>query len=139
MFRLEDPSTGVKCLAWSEAYGKYSSILKNDELLIIDGRVESAEGQDITVIMQDARSLIEARSRNARSVNIALPPTQLDEDYLHSLLTLLHSESGKCEVYLDVRIDELKVRLYSEPVRIQGSSRIENELRARGCEVEWTV
>ncbi|MBA3353415.1 MAG: DNA polymerase III subunit alpha [Blastocatellia bacterium] len=139
MFRLEDPSTGVKCLAWSEAYGKYSSILKNDELLIIDGRVESAEGQDITVIMQDARSLIEARSRNARSVNIALPPTPLDEDYLHSLLTLLHSESGKCEVYLDVRIDELKVRLHSEPVRIQGSSRIENELRARGCEVEWTV
>lgn len=139
MFRLEDPSTGVKCLAWSEAYGKYSSILKNDELLIIDGRVESAEGQDITVIMQDARSLIEARSRNARSVNIALPPNQLDEDYLHSLLTLLHSESGKCDVYLDVRIDELIVRLHSEPVRIQGSSRIESELRARGCEVEWTV
>jgi DNA polymerase-3 subunit alpha len=52
MFRLEDRSTGVKCLAWSEAYGKFSSILKNDELLIIDAKIESAEGQDITVILK---------------------------------------------------------------------------------------
>ena len=139
MFRLEDQSTGVKCLAWSEAYGKFSQILKNDELLIVDGRVESAEGQDITIILQDARSLIESRSRNARSVNIGLPANRVDEEYLHSLLSLLNAESGKCEVYLDVKVDDLNVRLRSEPVRIQGSSRLEAELRSRGCEVTWTL
>jgi DNA polymerase-3 subunit alpha len=139
MFRLEDQSTGVKCLAWSEAYGKYASVLRNDELLIVDGRVESAEGQDITIIVQDARSLVEAKSRNARSVTIALPPNRLDEDYLHDLLTILNAETGKCEVYLDVKLDDVNVRLHSEPVRIQGSSRLENDLRSRGCDVNWVL
>ena len=139
MFRLEDQSTGVKCLAWSEAYGKHSQILKNDELLIVDGRVESAEGQDITIIVQDARSLIEAKSRNARSVNIALPAGRIEDDYLHEILSILNSETGKCEVYLDLKLDDVNIRLHSEPVRIQGSSRLEAALRSRGCDVEWTM
>jgi len=139
MFRLEDQSTGVKCLAWSEAYGKYASVLKNDELLIVDARVESAEGQDITIILQDARSLVEAKSRNARSVNISLPGNKVDDNYLHDLLAVLHAQSGKCEVYLDLKLDDVKVRLRSEPVRVEGSSRLENELRNRGCEVDWVM
>ena len=139
MFRLEDQSTGVKCLAWSEAYGKHASVLKNDELLIVDARVESAEGQDITIILQDARSLVEAKSRNARSVNIALPANRIDENYLHDILAVLHAESGKCEVYLDLKLEDVKVRLRSEPVRVQGSSRLETELRNRGCEVDWVM
>ncbi|HKP68486.1 MAG TPA: DNA polymerase III subunit alpha [Pyrinomonadaceae bacterium] len=139
MFRLEDQSTGVKALAWSEAYGKHMSVLKNDELLIIDARVESAEGQDITIIMQEARSLVEAKPRNARSVNIALPANRIDDNYLHDLLGVLHAESGKCEVYLDLKLDDVNVRLRSEPVRIQGSSRLETELRNRGCEVNWIL
>ena len=139
MFRLEDQSTGVKVLAWSEAYGKHVSVLKNDELLIVDARVESAEGQDITIIMQEARSLVEAKSRNARSVNIGLPASRVDENYLHDLLAVLHAETGKCEVYLDLKLDDVNVRLHSEPVRVQGSSRLENELRIRGCEVNWVM
>lgn len=140
MFRLEDQSTGVKCLAWSEAYGKYSSVLKNDELLIVEGRVESAEGADITIIAQEARSLVEAKSRNARSVTIAIPTDRsLDENYLHELLSVLNAETGKCEVYLDLKFDDVSVRLHSEPVRIQGSSRLEADLRNRGCEVEWVM
>ncbi len=63
MFRFEDESGGVKCLAWSEAYGKFSHLLKNDELLIVEGRVESAEGMDITIILSEARSLREALAR----------------------------------------------------------------------------
>jgi DNA polymerase-3 subunit alpha len=137
MFRLEDQSTGVKCLAWAEAYGKFSQILKNDELLIVEGRVESAEGQDITIILSEARSLVEAKSRNARSVSIAIPQSKLDEEYLHGLLSLLNAETGKCEVFLDIALDDVKVKLHSEPVRVQGSSRLEAELRSLGCDVNW--
>ena len=139
MFRLEDQSTGVKCLAWSEAYGKFSQILKNDELLIVEGRVESAEGQDITIILNDARSLVEAQSRNARSVNISLPPNKIDDEYLHDLLTVLNNASGKCEVYFDLKIDDLEVKLHSQPIRVQGSMRLESELRNRGCDVNWVL
>jgi DNA polymerase III subunit alpha len=139
MFRLEDESTGVKCLAWSEAYGRFSSILKNDELLIIDGRIESAEGQDITVIVADVKSLKEALPRNARSVDISLPPDRIDDDYLHELLSVLNDSTGRCEVYFDLRLDDLKVKLHSQPIRVQGSANLESQLRNRGCEVNWVL
>ena len=139
MFRLEDRSTGVKCLAWSEAYGKFSSILKNDELLIIDAKIESAEGQDITVILSEARSLTEALPKNAKSVDITLPANKIDDEFLHDLLSVLNDASGKTEVYLDLMIDDVKVKLHSQPIRIQGSSRLETQLRNRGCEVNWIL
>ena len=139
MFRLEDQSTGVKVLAWSEAYGKFAQILRNDELLVIEGRVESAEGQDITIILSEARSLVEEQSRNARSVNISLPPGRIDDEYLHDLLTLLNNASGKCDVYIDLAIDDVTVKLHSQPIRVQGSTWLETKLRGKGCEVEWLL
>lgn len=139
MFRFEDESAGVKVLAWSEAYGKFSQLLKNDELLIIEGRVESAEGQDITIILSEARSLKEALPGNAKSVDITLPAKKVDDEYLQELLSILNSASGKCEVYLDVFVDDLKVKLHSQPIRIQGSTHLENQLRNRGCDVNWIL
>jgi hypothetical protein len=108
-------------------------------LLVIDARVESAEGQDITVILSDARSLVEAQSKNARSVNISLPTDRLSDEYLHDILTVLNNASGKCDVYLDLIVDDLNVKLHSKPIRIQGSLRLESELRNRGCEVSWVL
>ena len=139
MFRFEDESGGVKCLAWSEAYGKFAQLLKNDELLIIEGRVESAEGLDITIILNEARSLKEALPGNAKSVDITLPSQQVNDDYLHELLSILNAASGKCEVYLDLRVDDLKIKLHSQPIRIQGSTYLETQLRNRGCDVNWIL
>jgi hypothetical protein len=52
-------------------------LIKNDEVLIVDGKVESAEGQEITFIVSDVRSLADAVPRNARSMSIRL----LKEDF----------------------------------------------------------
>ena len=139
MFRLEDQSTGVKCLAWSEAYGRFSQILKNDELLIVYGRIESVEGQDITIIVSEAKSLKEALPRNARSVDITLPSNKLDDEYLHELLSVLNDATGRCEVYFDLLLDDVRVKLHSQPIRVQGSSHLESQLRNRGCEVNWIL
>ena len=139
MFRLEDESTGVKCLAWSEAYGRFSNILKNDELLIVDGRIESAEGQDITIIVADVKSLKEALPKNARSVDITLPSSRLDDEFLHELLAVLNDATGRCEVFFDLQLDDARVKLHSQPIRIQGSRHLESQLRNRGCEVNWVL
>jgi len=139
MFRLEDRSSGVKCLAWSEAYGRYSQILKNDELLIVDGRIESVEGQEVTIILSEAKSLREALPKNAKSVDITLPANRLNDEYLHELLSVLNDASGRCEVYFDLLVEDLRVKLHSQPIRIQGSSHLESQLRNRGCEVNWVL
>jgi DNA polymerase-3 subunit alpha len=138
-FRLEDQSMTVKCLAWSDAYDKFGEFLKDDEIVIVEGRVESAEGQDITLIVSDARSLHEQISRNARAVSITLPKRVPDENYLSDLFSTLNEFTGRCDVILNMTIDCVEVSIQSGPIRIQGSHRIETALKERGCSVSWIL
>jgi DNA polymerase III subunit alpha len=140
ILRLEDQSSGVKCLIWAEAFSKYSDLLKNDEIIIVEGRVESNEGQEITLIVNEARLLADAVPLKARQLSITLPEKGLDEQYYEELFSLLSRGQGKCEVFLNVRIEEnIKMKIYSMPLRIQGASRLEKDLRERNCEVEWVL
>lgn len=139
MFRLEDQSAGFKCLAWSEAYQKLAGVFKNDALIIVEGRVESAEGADITFIVSDARPLEDAVPRNAKAVNLTLPNRDLDDEYFYDLLAILNSASGKCEVFINLPLEQAEAKLYLPPIRIQGSGKMETDLRARGCEVNWVL
>lgn len=138
IFRLEDQSTGVKCLAWSEAYTKFADQLKEDELLIIDGKVESNEGQEITLIMEEARKLADAIPLKAQNVSIALPEKNLDEKTLEDIFKILSRNHGKCMVNLDLLLDgNVSLKIESQPLRIQGSSDLEKDLKEKGCRVSW--
>lgn len=140
IFRLEDQSTGVKCLAWADAYTKYAEFLKEDALLIVEGRVESNEGQEITLIMEDARLLADAVPQKARNLSITLPQKPFDETFFEKLFTILSRNKGHCEVHLSFVLDEkISLKMLSMPLRTQGSSRIEQDLREHGCQVTWIL
>jgi DNA polymerase-3 subunit alpha len=140
IFRLEDQSAGVKCLAWSESYSKHSEILKDDEIIIVEGKVEANDGTEITVILEEAKRLADAVPQKAKHLLISLPLEGYSESYLDSLLTLLSRDKGKCEVFLNLALGKnLNVRIYSQPLRIQGSKNLENELKTKGCGVDWVL
>jgi DNA polymerase-3 subunit alpha len=140
IFRLEDQSAGVKCLAWSESYAKHAELLKDDEIIIVEGKVEASDGTEITVIMEEAKRLADAVPQKARHLLISLPLEEYNESYLDALLTLLSREKGKCEVFLSLELEKaLNVRVYSQPLRIQGSKNLENELQTKGCRVNWVL
>lgn len=138
-FRLEDQSTGIKCLLWSEAYGKFSELLADDALLIVEGKVETADGQDVTMIVSDVRSLHASVSRHARELAIILPSADFSVDFLDEIHSLLNRESGRCEVSITIPINGFVAKLLSGPIRVAGSVRLENDLKARGCSVKWIL
>ncbi|HEX8286840.1 MAG TPA: DNA polymerase III subunit alpha [Pyrinomonadaceae bacterium] len=140
IFRLEDQSGGVKCLAWSEAFVKYSDYLKDDEVLIVEGKVESTEGQEITLILGEAKRLADAVPLKAREVSITMPSEVFDESYFEEIFSLLSKSHGKCEVLLSfVTSENVCLEMRSQPLRIQGSSGLENELKNKGCRVSWVL
>ena len=140
IFRLEDQSAGVKCLAWSESYSKHSEILKDDEIIIVEGKVEASDGTEITVILEEAKKLADAVPQKARHLLISLPLEEYNETYLDGLLTLLSRDKGKCEVFLSLELEKaMSVRIYAQPLRIQGSKSLENELKTKGCRVDWVL
>ena len=136
-FRFEDRSGGVKCLVWAEAYGKFASAIKDDSLLIIEGKVEAVDGQEITLIVEDVKDLADARPRNARSVVITLP--SLVEDRLNEIYSALSNSQGRCDVVFKALVGGTEVKLQSQILRVEGSARLERELSSRGCSVEWAM
>lgn len=140
IFRLEDQSAGVKCLAWSESYAKFSEMLRDDEILIVDGKIEANDGTEITLILEETKRLADAVPQKAKNLLITLPSEEFGEKYLDELLTSLSKNTGKCEVFLNFALKkDLSVRIYSQPLRIQGSKGLENDLKSKGCGVEWVL
>jgi DNA polymerase III alpha subunit len=129
----------VKCLTWSEAFEKYSGYLKDDELLIVEGRVESADGQEITLIVNEVRSLGDAIPSKARQMSVTLPPGKTNNAFLDQLCAVFNTNHGRCEVYLNMVVDEVAVKMEYQPNRIQGSRKLERDLTEMGCAVEWVL
>ena len=140
IFKLEDQSTGVKCLAWSEAFTRFSDSLKDDELLIVTGRVESAEGQEITLILEDVQKLDDAVPSKAQKLFITFEEIKLDERNLEEIFAVLSRHQGKCNVYLNLLMkNNISVNLLSQPLRVSGTRNLENELFRRGCRIRWEL
>ncbi|MEW6362075.1 MAG: DNA polymerase III subunit alpha [Pyrinomonadaceae bacterium] len=136
-FRLEDTGGGVKCLVWSDAYTKLASLLADDRLLIIEGRIEAVDGQDVTVIVESAENLADASLKAARKVIVTLPAADCGEDFLNDVYSIICDSPGQCDVIFRVPLDNFEVLLQSQIFRIEGSTRIESALAERGCRVEW--
>jgi DNA polymerase III subunit alpha len=138
IFKLEDQSKSVKCLGWSEAYTKYAESLKEDQLLIVTGKVESTEGQEITLILEEVQKLEDAFPMKAQKMTITLPESKAEISLLEELFALLSRNRGKCNVYFDLQFSNgISVNILSNPLQIQGSISLENELKKKGCQVFW--
>lgn len=140
IFKLEDQSSGAKCLAWSETYSKHAEMLKDDEIIVIDGRVESVDGQEVTVIINQAQRLADLVPMRSRKLEVRLAQKNCDNDYLDEMVKLLSRNNGKCEVELLVDLDEMvSVKVFSQPLRIQGNYSLEEKLVAKGCRLRWIL
>jgi DNA polymerase-3 subunit alpha len=136
-FRLEDQTAVVNCLVWSDAYNKFGELIQNDELLIVEGRVESADGADITFIVDEADILTEAAQKNASSVTLTLPANASEPSHFEAIFEILSRNHGKCEVFLNFAAGDVDVKIAAVPLRVQGSKDLEIALRSKGCDVKW--
>jgi len=135
--RLEDRSGGAKCVAWSEAYTKYSDLLQDDNLVVISGKLEASENQEITIIISDVTSLSEAAMANARSIAIDIPAKAVRREQLEELFVLLTKTPGQCEVFLNLAADGMDVRLHSPTTRVQLTAAILDGIKGFGLDAKW--
>ena len=138
-FRLEDQSGGIKCIAWGEAFGRISGLLRDDELIIAEGRVEASEGQEETLIINDIKLLADAEPMRAREAVIRLPDSIYREEFYERVFALLGEQRGECGIRLRVPAGSVETEMEMPHIRIKGSALLANELHELGCEVRWMV
>ena len=138
-FRLEDQSGGIKCIAWGETFGKIASMLRDDELVIAEGRIEGADGQEETLILNDLKLLADAEPTRAREALLQLPDSVFDEEFYERVFKLLGNNRGDCAIRIRVPAGNVQTELEAAHVRVKGSARLEKELRDLGCMINWVV
>ncbi len=136
-FRFEDRSGGIKGVVIGENFTKLGMLLKDDEMFIADGKIEAAEGQEPTLMVNELKSLDEAVANRARAVNIKIPNGSADEAFFEGLYSMLESDRGRCDVFLTMDAGEAFVKLQAPAISVAGSRELQRKLEGRGCRVEW--
>jgi DNA polymerase-3 subunit alpha len=139
MFRLEDQSGGIKCIAWGETFSRISGLIRDDELIIAEGRIEASEGQEETLIINEVKLLADAEPMRAHEAEIRLPDNVFDEQFYEKVFKLLSDHRGECGVSLRIPAGDIEAELEASHIRIKGSANLENELESLGCTVNWIV
>jgi hypothetical protein len=92
------------------------------------------------LIVEEAKKIADAVPLKAHGVSIILPEGNFGEEFLEDLFGLLSRHRGNCEVFLGVCLERnVALKIYSQPLRVQGSSRLEIDLKQKGCQVFWNL
>ena len=135
-FRLDDRSGGLKCVLWPQAFNEFADVVADDALLVVTGRVEGGENSELTLVLNQVRSLSDAALMNARKVVVGLPEGA-NEDSLLQLFSLFSADLGRCEIELQMPVGSAMVTLKSDGLATAGSRRLDSALKAQGCSVAW--
>jgi DNA polymerase-3 subunit alpha len=137
IFRLEDQAGSVKCVLWPEPYRRNSSAVSDESTILVAGRAEISDDGAVTLIADRISELTQAVQQKAREVIIRLP-TANDPQQSESIKNLLERSPGDCEVFVELQVEGMIVRMRAHPsLKVQGSVQIEQDLRNLGCEVIW--
>ena len=138
LLRLEDDLGGTKCVLWPEVYRKHSTILQSDLAVIITGRLELSDDGPATIIADQVQSLDAA----AKSGEYVVLRTPAHDDYatlFDSILSLLSSNPGDCDVTVEALVDPATiVRVRANPaLKVKRSEQLELALKNLGCSVTF--
>ena len=101
--QLDDGTAKLEVSFFSESFDAARHKLKEDSILIVEGKVSQDDySGGLRIIADQALDLSEARARFARYLRLATPAAQLDAPRLKALLEPFRSAEG-CPVRLDYR------------------------------------
>lgn len=136
VFRLQDEAGETKCVAWPEPYRKYSALICNELPVLITGRLELSEDNPPTVMADQVQALDEIL-KNRELVVLRIPTPDDPAEVFDSILHLLNTHPGNCDVALEVVIDADKVvRLKpNSALRIDRNALLNSALEKAGCSI----
>jgi DNA polymerase-3 subunit alpha len=136
LFRLEDEAGSTKCVLWPEVYRKHSTLAQNELPVIVIGRLELSEDNPPTIIVDQVQTF-DAVARVNEYLVLRTPKHDDLSTLCDSILTLLSSNPGDCEVAVEALIDDgTVVRIKpNNTLRVKRSGELEESLKGLGCRI----
>ena len=136
LFRLEDEAGSTKCVLWPEVYRKHSALMQNELPVIVMGRLELSEDNPPTIIVDQVQTF-DAAARVNEYLVLRTPKHDDFSTLCDSILTLLSSNPGDCEVAVEALIEDgTVVRIKpNNTLRVKRSGELEESLKGLGCRI----
>jgi DNA polymerase-3 subunit alpha len=138
LFRLEDDSGATKCVAWPEAYRRHSALLQPELPALVTGRLELADDNPPTIIVDQVQRLDGILANKANSVLIRVSSTEQKEMLFERILEVLHKHPGADEVVLEMILEpDVQVRIRANTqLRVRHCQALVSDLKQLGCLAE---
>jgi DNA polymerase-3 subunit alpha len=105
---IEDLKGTTDIVFFSDAYEASRDLLVNDRVVLVEGRLNERNGA-MSILVDTAIGLEEARERLTRAVNVALPANQLCEELLANLRSVCEQFTGRCDLVIHLKgVDEME-------------------------------
>src|SRR5262249_24180855 len=103
---LEDQYGSVKVVCWPEQFNRYKSLILEDEVVLVRGRLELSEEGEATIIAQEIQQLESARSSAARAILIRMNGQSVSPHKVTALSDLLSRTEGNATVFIEVELED---------------------------------
>jgi DNA polymerase III subunit alpha len=138
LFRLEDEAGSTKCVLWPEGYRKHAALAQNELPALVIGKLELSEDNPPTIIVDQLQS-IDAAERGNEFLVLRTPRHDDFSTLFDSILTLLSTNPGDCEVTMEALIEDgtvVRIRP-NNALRVRRSAELEKALKDLGCGVSF--
>ena len=106
IFKLEDFSGQVKLVMWTDQFARYKEDVKEDAILLFEGKLEKRDGaSEPDLIVERVMTIDQARQELTRGMVLRIPYADDDGTLakLDGVANVLRRHRGPCPVYLSVR------------------------------------
>jgi DNA polymerase-3 subunit alpha len=102
---LEDLKGVIEVIVFADLYKTASELLKNDQPLLVTGKVTKEEDNDtVKILASSIIPLAEAEKRSPRIAHLTLNANGINTQHLHRLKKIILSYPGDCQTMLHLRI-----------------------------------
>ena len=140
IFKLEDRTGNIKCIAWADTFQKFSHLLKDEAIVLGSGRLETKEEASATFMLDEIVALDEAKAMRADRAVIMLKTPNPSEGYWEKIFALLNQHPGRCEVLFEMPLLDGGAQIRLRPfksMQVRGCGILEKALQTHGLSVEW--
>ncbi len=99
--QIEDMGGTVEVLVFPKTFEACQSLLANDHLVFVAGRLEIEEGR-VRLTADEVLPLDELRERRAEGVQVRLEASELDDEVVARLRKAIEAHKGEVALYLEV-------------------------------------
>ncbi|MBT4099891.1 MAG: DNA polymerase III subunit alpha [Gemmatimonadetes bacterium] len=105
---IEDLKGTTDIVFFADAYEASRDLLVNDRVILVEGRLNERKGM-MSILVDTAIGLEEARERLTRAVNVALPANHMCEELLSDLRSVCQQFTGRCDLVIHLQgVDEME-------------------------------